>query len=337
VTRTPETPRNGGLQSAAGQTPTLEDVRHARDRIRDVVRHTPLEPSLALSEAWGATVYLKLECWQRTRSFKVRGAYNAIAGLPAARRAAGLVTASAGNHGQAVALAARELGARATVYVPTDAPRTKRDRIRRLGADLRADAVDYDHAERLAREHAERHGAIFVHAFSDPAVIAGQATIALEVIDDLPDVSDIVVPVGGGGLIAGIGLVMRALRPAARVIGVQSVETRAVYEAMRAGAVVDTVVTPTLADGLAGATDDATFQRVRRVMDEIVLVEEADIADAIRALHADDGITVEGSAAVAAAALRTGRLGPRGATVLIMTGGNIDGATLAGILTPRST
>ncbi|CAN5678009.1 threonine ammonia-lyase [soil metagenome] len=327
----PAVPRGG----VTAEPVTLETVQRAAERVGRVARRTPLEHSPALSDAFGAPVHLKLECWQPTRSFKVRGAYNAISRLTAAERARGIVTASAGNHGQAVALAARELGARATVFLPADAPRTKQDRIRSLGAELRADAADYDTAERSAQEYAASAGAVFVHAYADPAVISGQGTVALEIVEQLPDVEQVIVPVGGGYLITGVGTGLKALRPACRVTGVQSVETRAMYDAFRDGAAGDVVITPTLADGLAGCTDEATYRRARRVTDDLVLVEETDIADAIRVLYDQAGITAEGSAAVAAAAVLTGRITTRAVTALIITCGNIDGARLARILEDR--
>ncbi|HUF51182.1 MAG TPA: threonine/serine dehydratase [Longimicrobiales bacterium] len=319
----------------AESAPTLDDVLIARQRIAGVVTRTPLERSDALSADAGSDVFLKLECWQRTRSFKLRGAYNALAALSAAERARGLVTASAGNHGQAVALAARELGARATIFVPADAPAMKKDRIRRLGAELRDDAPDYDAAEAAAAAEAKRSGRVFVHAFSAAAVVAGQGTIALELLEDLPALHQVVVPVGGGGLISGIGLVLRRLAPRVKVIGVQSVETRAVYEALRAGRLVDVPVTPTLADGLAGCTDAVSVARVQANVDDVVLVEESAIADAIAVLYARDGVVAEGSGAVGVAAIRSGAVRVDGPTALVVSGGNIDGGRLADILSTR--
>jgi threonine dehydratase len=321
--------------SSAEETPRLEEVFAARERIAGVVRRTPLERAEALSEACGSDILLKLECWQPTRSFKIRGAYNAIGRLGPAQRARGLVTASAGNHGQAVALAARELGARATVYVPAAAPAVKRDRIARLGATLQLDAVDYDEAERLARMHAEREGAVFVHAFSDAAVVAGQGTIGLEILEEAGPVTEVLIPVGGGGLLAGVGLVLKALAPDVRVVGVQSSSTRAMYEALQEGRAVEVGIPPTLADGLAGCTDEASIRRVRAVIDELVLVEEPEIADAIAELHAGEGVLAEGAGAVGVAALLTGRVKPRRRAVVIVSGGNIDGATAARILGGR--
>lgn len=312
--------------------PGLRDVLEARQRIRGHVRRTPLEVSAPLSEAAGVPIHLKLECWQPTRSFKVRGAFNAIASLDAGVRARGLVTASAGNHGLATALAARTLGARAHIHLPGSAPATKRDRIRALGALLHDGGMDYDEAERNAAAHAERDGLTFVHAYSDPAVVAGQGTVGLEVVEEMPDVREVIVPVGGGGLIGGIGVVLRAMSPGTRVIGVQSTETRAMYEALRAGHLVEVPVPPTLADGLAGATDERSLDLARRVVDDMVLVDEAAIARAIRVLHQECGVVAEGSAAVAAAAILEGAVTLRGPAVLIITGSNIDAGRLAAAL-----
>jgi threonine dehydratase len=297
-----------------------------------LARTTPVEQSPRLSEAYGADVLLKLECWQRTRSFKIRGACNAVALLDAAQRSRGVVTASAGNHGQAVALAAQEFGVRVTVFVPATAPATKTARIRQYGAALRDEAPDYDSAERIAREYAATTGAVFVHAFSDADVVAGQATVALEILEAVPAVRTVVVPVGGGGLMAGLGRVFRAVAPHVRIIGVQSAQTRAMYEALEAGHVVDVPIPPTLADGLAGCTDEISFGRVAAVIDELVLVEEASIAEAIRTLHGSDGITAEGAGAAGAAAVLSGQLRGPGPAVVLVTGGNIDGGLLASIL-----
>jgi threonine dehydratase len=307
-------------------------VRAARGRIGSLAYCTPLQRSEHLSEVAGTAVWLKLECWQRTGSFKIRGAANAVALLDAAQRSRGLVTASAGNHGQAVALAARELGVRATIFVPATAPETKRARIRRFGALLRDDAADYDAAEALARAHAAATGAVFVHAFSDPAVVAGQGTVGLELLEGLPDAGTVVLPVGGGGLAAGVGRVFRELAPGTRVIGVQSTETRAMHEAFRAGRLVDVPIPPTLADGLAGCTDEPAWRRAAEVLDDLVLVEEAEIEDAIRELYAADGVVAEGAGAVATAAVLGGRVPLRGPVAVVVSGGNMDGKRLADIL-----
>jgi threonine dehydratase len=320
------------MQAATEQSPTLQDVRTAAGRLRDVVRMTPLQRAEALGASFGADVRLKLECWQRTGSFKLRGAYNAIASLSEAERARGVVTASAGNHGQAVALAAREHGVRAIIFVPRTAPRVKQERIRSLGADLRVAGADYDEAEALAQQYAVAEGSCLVHAFSDPAVVAGQGTLALEILEQAPDVATVIVPVGGGGLLAGIGLVLAEIAPQVAVIGVQSTQTRAMHEALRAGRLVDVPVPPTLADGLAGCTDEASVRRVREIVDDVILVEEADIAAAIRMLFATEGVVAEGAGAVAVAAVLAQRVPLRGLSVLLVSGGNIDASVLAGIL-----
>jgi threonine dehydratase len=323
-------PGTGVSGVAAG--PTFEEILAARERIRGAVHETPLERSAWLSEAAGCDVYLKLECWQRTRSFKLRGALNAVAALDGESRRRGLVTASAGNHGQALALAARRLGAAATIFVPRDAPAVKKARIAAHGASLDDGSGTYDDAEVAAEEFARRTGATFVHAFSDAAVVAGQGTIALEIAEALPDVRTIVVPVGGGGLIAGIGIAARAVLPGARLIGVQSTETHAVHSAFAAGRVVPVPVPPTLADGLAGCTDAASFERVRTVIDGVRLVEECAIRSAIRELFRHDGVVAEGGGAVGAAAIAAGAVEVDGPLVVVISGGNIDAARLAAIL-----
>lgn len=314
--------------------PTEAAILVARARLRGVCRHTPLQHSLWLSERLGVPVHLKLECWQRTNSFKLRGAYNAVASLSPAARDRGLVTASAGNHGQAVAFAARLHGTGATVFVPESAPATKQSRIRDYGAELRLVAGSYDDAATAARSWASEVGACYIHAFSDEAVVAGQGTVGLEILDDLPDVAEVVVPVGGGGLAAGVGAAVRAAPGVdARVMGVQSTETRAMHAAFEAGRVVPTPVVPTLCDGLAGEVEPASYERARRVLAAVHLVEESAIASAIRELYRRDGIIAEGAGAVGVAALLTGRIEPRGPTAVVISGGNIDMKQLAHIFT----
>jgi threonine dehydratase len=317
---------------AVAVLPTLAEIRGAAARIRGFARHTPLERSAWLSELAGTDIYLKLECWQPTRSFKVRGAGNAVFSLPAEAAARGVVTASAGNHGQAVALAAARAGVDALVFVPRTAPAVKKQRIRALGARLDESAADYDEAEARASAHAEASDATLVHAFSDPLVIAGQGTTGLEILADLPDCAAVVLPVGGGGLIAGIGAALRAAGSGAQVIGVQSERTRNMYEAFAAGRLVACAIEPTLADGLAGCTDDATFRRAHAVTDTLELVSEAAIGEALRAHLERDGLLLEGAAATPAAALIEGRVAPAGPTVLVLTGGNIDPHVLAATL-----
>jgi threonine dehydratase len=311
----------------------MRAIYEARATLRQVVRRTPLEPSTWLSERLGVAVHLKLECWQRTGSFKLRGAFNAVAALDPAARRRGLVTASAGNHGQAVALAARLHGVAATVFVPRNAPATKQARIRQLGAELRAVDGSYDDAAAAARALAADGVACMVHPFNDAAVAAGQGTVGLEILEDLPTVRQVVVPVGGGGLIVGIGTAMTgAAGDGVRVVGVQSEATRAMHAAFEAGRVVATDVVPTLCDGLAGEVEEESFQAARRVADALHLVTEVEVAAAIRELYVHEGVVAEGSGAVGIAAALAGKLASDGPVAIVVSGGNIDRAKLAPIL-----
>lgn len=324
----------------AAHEPDARAIRRARERLRGVARHTPLEHSTWLSEIAGVPVHLKLECWQRTRSFKFRGAYHAVSVLDPATRARGLVTASAGNHGLATALAARLLDATATIFVPASAPATKKDRIRRAGGELREVPGIYDDAAAAARAFAGQTDAYFLNAFTDPDVVAGQGTVGLEVLDGLAAGAepgeaplDVVVPVGGGGLAAGVGIAIRDADRPTRVIGVQSTATTAMHAAFEAGRVVD-VHDPgtTLCDGLAGETEPVAYERARRVVDALELVDEAAIAPAIRALYRHEAVVAEGSGAVGVAAILEGAIRLDGPAVVVITGGNIDASTLARIL-----
>ena len=312
--------------------PTFAEILEAQRRIGSAVRRTPIERSSWLSQIAGHDIFLKLECWQPTRSFKVRGAANAIGILREGDEPKPIVTASAGNHGQAVALAARDAGMRATIFVPNNAPEMKKARIRSFGAELNDDSASYDDAEVAAMVFAADTDASFVHAYSDRAVVAGQGTAGVEIFEEIPDIANVIVPIGGGGLIAGVGIAARALAPRTRVIGVQSTETAAMHAAFEKGAVVEVPVPPTIADGLAGQVDEISFSRARPVVDQIVLVEEDTIRHAIRQLFLNDGIVAEGAAATAAAAIIAGSLSIDGPTVLIITGGNIDAQRFAGIL-----
>ncbi|HUH11547.1 MAG TPA: pyridoxal-phosphate dependent enzyme [Longimicrobiales bacterium] len=306
-------------------------VRAAARRLRPHLAETPLEASPFLSEATGVPVRLKLECFQPTRSFKVRGAFNALLALGPSVREARVVGASAGNHGLGLALAAEALGARAILYVPAGAPETKVRRIRELGAEVRLVEGSYDDAEARAMERAMAGEGLLVHPFDDDEVVAGQGTAGLEITARWSEVEEVVVPVGGGGLLAGVGVALGAPGER-RVWGVQSQRTRAMHDAFAAGRSVPTEVVPTLADGLAGGVTEGSYRRARAVTDEVRLVAEEGIADAVRALYRHHGVVAEGSAAVAVAALLEGVVAPRGPTAVIVTGGNMDGERLARIL-----
>lgn len=317
--------------------PSLADVLVAARRLQGVARRTPLERSTWLTEQAGADVWLKLETQQRTGSFKLRGAYNAVAALTREERARGLVTASAGNHGQGVALAASLAGlAPAVVFVPASAPEAKKRRIARHGAELREVQGTYDDAHHAAEAHAARTGACFINAFSDPAVVAGQGTVGLEIVQELPGVRTILVPVGGGGISGGVGIVARAMGSGIRVIGVQTEATSAMHASLAAGRVVSPPYGATLCEGLEGDVDQRGLALAAEVLDGVVLVAEAAVRRAMRRLFQEEGIVAEGSAAVGVAALLEGAVERiEGPAAVVLTGGNVDGDRLAGILAER--
>jgi threonine dehydratase len=308
-------------------------VRQAADRLRHVVRHTPLRRSRGLSAAAGGDVWLKLENEQLTGSFKLRGAYNMLASLPDDVCARGVVTSSAGNHGLGVAFAAHALGVPATIYVPTTAPKVKRAGIEALGARVDATAPDYDAAMELALRHARNTGATFVHPCHGHELLAGQGTVALEILDDLPELAAVVLPVGGGGLLGGSGGYLRQVAPHVRVLGAQSEHTAAMARSLAAGTVVPIPSVPTLADGLAGGIDDTALAIGQQTLDQLALVTEPQIAAAIAWLYREEGIVAEGAGAVGIAALLAGALRdfPTPAAVVV-SGGNIDRERLEGLL-----
>lgn len=322
---------------------TALDVVAARRRIRGHVPATPLQPSTWLSNAAGVPVFLKLESVNLTHSFKIRGAFNALLRLcerhgPSRPRPT-IVAASAGNHGRAVAYAAERLGLKAVVFTPSSAPRTKREAIRAHGATLIDNAPDYDAAESEARRFAEAHEGSFVSPYNDPDVIAGAGTVGLEIVEACPEVGTVIVPLGGGGLAGGVGLAVTAAAPRARVIGVEAQASTPFTVSLARGAITPIEPAHTLADGLAGNLEPGaiTFPLVQRVVQQVVTVSEPEIAQAIRALAADDHLVVEGSAAVGAAAVAAGRppAGP-GPIVVAVTGANIDLETLLSALNPVS-
>ena len=296
--------------------PTLADIEAARARIVDRVRATPVYGSDALTTRTGRQVWLKAENLQRTGSFKIRGASNKLATLSDAERAAGVVAASAGNHGQAVARAARELGVRATVYMPLDAPMAKVDATRSYGAETVLAGAGFDEALAEAWEQARDTGSTFVHAFEDDAVIAGQGTIGLELAEQLPDAGTFLVPIGGGGLASGIAIALRAKRPDARIVGVQ---------AGRQG--------PTIADGIAVKYPS---ERLLRLLDELlddrIDVTDDEIAAAITLLLERAKLVVEGAGAATVAALLAGKAGGEGGVCALLSGGNIDPTLLISVM-----
>jgi threonine dehydratase len=302
------------------------DVLAAARRLAGVARETPLVHSPALSERAGGDVYLKMENEQVTGSFKLRGAYNALATLPAEARARGVVASSAGNHGLGVAWAAQALGIRATIFVPSTAPRVKRDGIAALGASVDDSQPDYDAAMDAAKAHAARLGAPYINPCLGDMLLAGQGTVALEILAAMPDVASLVVPVGGGGLLGGTGSLVRRAAPEVRILGAQSDRTQAMSESLAAERVVPVPVEPTLADGLAGQIDEEALDIGRAALDAIARVSEEAIGAAIAWLARTHGARVEGAGAVGVAAIRERAFGGalRFPAVAIVSGGNID-------------
>jgi len=300
-------------------------VLSAAHRLRGIARRTPLRRSDGLSALVGASVYLKCECEQITGAFKLRGAFNTIALLSDEERRKGVVTSSAGNHGMGLAWAARHFGVQATIFVPATAPRVKRDGIAALGATVNDQAAHYDEALDMATAFATERGATHVHPERGAALLAGQGTIALEILEELPDLATFVVPVGGGGLLGGCAALLDAVAPRVRIVGTQSDQTAAMARSLEAGRIVPIPVAPTLADGLAGAIEETGFETGRRVLDEMITVTEDEIAGAIAWLWREEGLVVEGSGAVGVAALRSGYRPPvEGDVAVVLTGGNID-------------
>jgi threonine dehydratase len=303
----------------------LADVEAARDLLAGVVRVTPLEPSRPLTAILGGPAWLKCENLQRAGSFKVRGAYTRIARLSAAERPRGVVAASAGNHAQGVALAAGLLGAGATVFMPVGAPLPKVAATKGYGAQVELVGATVDDALVAAQEFADRTGAVLIHPFNHPDVIAGQGTVALEIVEQCPQVRTIVTGVGGGGLISGIAVAAKALRPQVRVIGVQAAGAAAFPPSLRAGAPVRLPGYSTIADGIAvGCPGEVTFAHVSKFVDEVVTVSEEDISRALLILLERGKMVVEPAGAVGVAALLAGVVEAEPPAVAVISGGNID-------------
>lgn len=319
--------------------PALDDINAARARARPHLYRTPLVRSGWLSDAAEGDVHLKLESLQVTSSFKARGAINAVLALIERHRAGQplpcLVTASAGNHGRALAWAAERAGLRTVVFTPRHAPAAKLDAIRRHGAELHAEAGTYEESELMAKRFAADTGAHFVSAYSHPDLIAAIGTIALEILEDLPAVDRIVVPVGGGGLLAGVAAAASMVRPDVEIVGVEVEASRPFAASLAAGRIVEVDVGPTLADGLAGNMDpdNLAFPIVRALVRRMTMVGERELRDAIRGLVRYDHLVSEGAGAVGVAAVAEGRIpSPSRTTAVIVSGANIDIDKLAGII-----
>ena len=306
---------------------TLSAIRDARERVDKVARHTPLERSRTFSEMTGADVHLKLENFQRTGAFKIRGATNRIATLSETDREAGVVTASAGNHAQGVALAAERAGVDATVVMPKFAPVSKVKATRGYGANVRLEGTDYDEAQAYAHELERELGLTYVHAFDDTAVMAGQGTLGLEIVDDCPDLDTVVVPIGGGGLISGVAVAIKEQLDDVRVVGVQAEGAASAPESLRTGERQEIDSVDTIADGIATrSVGEKPFAIMREYVDEVVVVDDREIALALTLLLERSKTLVEGAGAVALAAVLSEAFeyDDDETIVAALCGGNID-------------
>jgi len=313
----------------------LGDIRSALVRIREHVLLSPCAPSHAFGEAFGGKAWFKCENLQRTGSFKERGALNRILALTAADRQRGVIAASAGNHAQGVAFHAQRLGLRATIVMPERTPLIKVTNTERYGAEVVLHGASYDEAMEEALRRMARDGSSLVHPFDQDEVIAGQGTIGLEILEQVERPDVVVVPVGGGGLISGIGAAIKALSPTTRVIGVEAASLPAAKRSLEAGAVVTIPPGDTIADGIAvRRIGDNTFAHIRSFVDEVVTVDEEEIANAVLLLLEREKMVAEGAAATALAAVVNGRIADLSGrrVVMLISGGNIDVNLLARII-----
>ena len=316
---------------------TFEDIVKAAAALEGIVQVTPVDQTSSLTDVLGVPTYMKLENLQRTGSFKLRGAAYRLLGLDEAERARGVVAASAGNHAQGVALAAQQLGIRATIFMPLGAPVPKLLATKSYGAEVHTDGTSVDECLSLAHDFAERTGAVLIHPFDHADVIAGQGTIGLEIMSAVPDAATIVVPVGGGGLIAGVALGAKTLAAKQgrdlRVIGVQSSHAAAFHDSLAAGVPLKIASGPTIADGIAVARPgELTFPVVKQLVDEVVTVDEDDLAKAVLHLLERTKLVVEPAGAAAVAAILAGSVPATGPTVAVVSGGNIDPLLLQRII-----
>jgi len=313
----------------------LEDIQAARAVIRGVIAPTPTLPDPLTSEELGARVFVKAECLQKSGSFKVRGAYNKIAALTPEEKARGVIAPSAGNHAQGVALAAALQGIRAVIVMPQHAPLTKVVATRRLGAEVVLYGASFDDAEAQARELQQQHGYTYVHAFNDEKIIAGQGTIGLELLEDLPDLDVMVVPIGGGGLIGGIAVAVKALRPQAHIVGVQAAGCAPVNLSLQAGRPISVPVAQTIADGIAvKRPGELTLPLIQRYVDQVLEVTDDEIARGIAHCAQNLKLVVEGAGAAGIGAILAGKVSvqPGQTVATVLCGGNIDGNLLSRVI-----
>jgi threonine dehydratase len=326
----------GEKSGAPRREPAIADIEHARQAIAGVVRPTPTVDSWTLAERTGMPIVLKAENLQSTGSFKLRGAVAKLASQSADDLAHGVICGSAGNHAQAVAYAARSRGVPCEVFMPDGASIAKVEASKALGAKVTLGGATVDEALAAAHAREAASGACFVHPFDDPEVIAGQGTIGLELLEQVPELGQVVVPIGGGGLISGIAIAIKTLRPDVRVVGVQVEACAPVLQSLAAGAPEPVDSARTIADGIAvKRPGELTLSLISKFVDEVVLVSEDQVAEAMAFLMSDAKLVVEGAGAVGVAALLAGKLAPSAdpdrVTVPVLSGGNVDSGLLAEI------
>ncbi len=317
-----------------GNTIGLDDIKEAGKTLNNVAYNTGLVHNTTFSEMTGNFIYLKMENLQKTGSFKIRGAFNKIAHLPKKYKKNGVIAASAGNHAQGVAMAAKAYGIKATIVMPKHAPLSKIAATRGYGAEVILHGHLYDEAYEKAMEIQEEIGAVFIHPFDDPEVIAGQGTIGIEILEDLPDADIIIVPVGGGGLISGIAVATKSIKPDIKIVGVQSKNIPSMAESIFKDRITTVNGIPTIADGIAVKTPGKiTFEIVKHYVDDIVTVDEDEIANAILLLMERAKVITEGAGAASVAALlnRMGQFKDK-KIVALLSGGNIDVNMLSRII-----
>jgi threonine dehydratase len=306
---------------ATATAPGLAEIERARERLQGVARVTPVYPSETFSRLVGRPVILKAENLQRTGSFKIRGAYIKVSSLDAEQRAAGVVAASAGNHGQAVAWVARELGAPARIFMPLDSPMAKFDATRSYGAEIELAAPSFEETLEAAQAYVEETGGTFIHPYEDTLIMAGQGTIGLELAEQVDDLETVVLPIGGGGLASGISIALRAVRPGLRIVGVQAAGTRPGGSGY------------SIADGIAvKEPGDVTMGILGETLDDIVFVGDEEIAEAIVLLAERTKLVVEGAGAASVAAILGDRVGGSGPVLALLSGGNIDASLMVQVM-----
>jgi len=318
----------------------LGDILKARRNLAHLLRKTPLEYSFLLSQEVANDVYLKLENWQKTGSFKVRGAVNKMAYLSPVEKDRGVVAVSSGNFAVGVAYAARALGGvPVTIFMPTDTPSSKIDKLAEFDVEIILEGATFDEAHDISIEFQQERGLTFVHTYDDPLVVAGQGTVGLEIMEQLPEVEAILVPIGGGGLVAGTAVAAKAINPQVRVIGVQTEASPSAYLSLKEGHCYEKYdAAPTIAEGLAGGFGFVPFTIARDLIDEVILVGEEEIYEAVFFLLQAAQLVVEGSGAVGVAALLAGKVDLKGKKVaVILSGGNIDIKVLSHVMGSRQT